>query len=168
MTVQDDITNLCQQIKHTGLSKIYLTQLNKFLWRYIYKGVPETTSVKKLIPVKNNRLLQGILLATIINHPIILDEVHENLGRASLPEKDLEQLRCQILDRYYNNNNEVIEYPFDYDRLVLFAPFVRANTEQEKVCIGWWEVWNRIFCSHDTETDDWTVKCVRKQLFLKE
>lgn len=167
-TIQETIKQLCQSIQHKDLSRIYFATLNKFIWQYIYKKPAHSQTVHKLIPIKNNRLLAEILLATILNHPIILDEVHDNLGRAQFSETDLEKIRCQILDGYYNNNDTYVQCEFDEERLLVFAPFVRKTTDLEDVRMGWWEVWSQLFGVVPSTNDDWTMTCKLKQIYVED
>ena len=166
--IQETIKQLCHSIQHKDLSRIYFATLNKFIWRYIYKKPAGTQTTHKLTPVKNNRLLAEILLATILNHPIILDEVHDNLGRAQFSEADLEKVRCQILDGYYNNYDVQIQREFDEERILMFAPFVRGTTELDDVRMGWWEIWSQLFGTVKSTNDDWTMTCKLKQVYVED
>ncbi|MEK7654897.1 MAG: DNA primase [Pseudomonadota bacterium] len=166
--IQETIKQLCNSIQHKDLSRIYFATLNKFLWRYIYKKPAHTQTAHKLTPIKNNRLLAEILLATILNHPIILDEVHDNLGRAEFSEPDLEKMRCQILDGYYNNYEALVQPEFDEERLLVFAPFVRKTADLEDVRMGWWEVWSQLFGAVQSTNDDWTMTCKLKQVYVED
>lgn len=166
--IQETIKQLCHSIQHKDLSRIYFATLNKFIWRYIYRKPANTKTAHKLTPIKNNRLLAEILLATILNHPIILDEVHDNLGRAQFSEADLEKVRCQILDGYYNNYDAQIQCEFDEERILVFAPFVRKTTDLEDVRMGWWEIWSQLFGNVQSTNDDWTMTCKLKQVYVED
>ena len=166
--IHETVKQLCHSIQHKDLSRIYFATLNKFIWRYIYKKPANNQTGHKLTPIKNNRLLAEILLATILNHPIILDEVHDNLGRAQFNEADLEKIRCQILDGYYNNYDVQVQREFDEERILVFAPFVRKTTDLEDVRTGWWEVWSQLFGVVQSTNDDWTVTCKLKQVYVED
>lgn len=166
--IQETVKQLCGSMQHKDLSRIYFATLNKFIWQYIYKKPTNTKTAHKLIPIKNNRLLAEILLATILNHPIILDEVHDNLGRAQFSEADLEKMRCQILDGYYNNYDVQIQREFDEERILVFAPFVRKIADLEDVRMGWWEIWSQLFGVVQSTNDDWTMTCKLKQVYVED
>jgi len=166
--IQETLKQLCHSIQHKDLSRIYYATLNKFLWKYIYKRPTSNQTAHKLIPIKNNRLLAEILLATILNHPIILDEVHDNLGRAQFSEADLEKIRCQILDGYYNNCEVQIQPAFDEERILLFAPFVKKTADFEDIRAGWWEVWSQLFGVVQSTSVDWAMTCKLKQVYVED
>ena len=141
------MTNI--QSKMIGPSYRYYL-LNK-LWTLIKSlKSPKKSALKNISLLTKEHyyeILGEILLATVIMHPILLEDVQEYLGRICFKENGeenrLENLRTKLLESYFSSASiELVDF-LNVEKLESYAPFLKKSTPLERVKEGWMDVWHQ-------------------------
>ena len=109
--------------------------------------------------VKQRDFPARVLLVCVINHPDLLDEVHEALALLPMPDEELSNVRQAILTIYSQSkdlDSETLERHISSlgaqnsldrvlaDSIYTRAPFARRGAALETVRAGWHELWQQV------------------------
>ena len=104
-------------------------------------------------------LRERILLATLINHPEIFDEVEERLGMLEFSAVELDNLRQQVLNtlaRYESLDSEELRNHLSEEgfgaeigtllskNVYMHARFARSDGDVKEALNGWLDTWQRL------------------------
>ena len=128
------------QEKEIGTS--YRQCLLKKLWEKTRSQKPIKTKILNELPSKSHReeLLSKILLATLVLHPILMEDLQEHLGRINFKDDRLENLKHQLLESYFSSASIGDVGFLDFDQLEAYAPFIRKQTETSLAKESWMDV----------------------------
>lgn len=129
-----------------SLGYAYRKQLLDYIWQHYKKPLEQKKYFPKILSKRRKKeFLEEILLATLINHSTLIEEVQENLGRVNFSTSRLEQLRHKVLDNYFMSEDMDVKEWVNIEKLEQDIPFIQKETDLSIVRSGWWEVWYRRF-----------------------
>lgn len=165
VSTKNFINKIIKKIPDRTLSYEYSRFLSKMLWLKTRFIEPHKKS-KVLSIQKKQKVLEQLLLAILINHPILLDEVHENLGRVEFQDSELDKIRKDILSSYHQSSDyKAVSMPIEKDWLL----FIQSSRPLEQVREEWWEIWKRLFEKPDEQMgiDKWEqIKAMKSSYIL--
>ncbi len=161
--IQKQYTLWSHAIKNTDVSKNYLYAFKNLFFKNIVQTKGRGHSVTPPFPLKKgplNFLLipERLLLAILINHPNLLDEVSDDFVFLEFKEPRLHEMRDIILRFYAEKTlNEIslkdylLHHGFESEIEAILSPqilihgaFAKPTASFEEVREGWKEVYNHI------------------------
>ncbi len=141
------------------------------LW-YKHKGkalVDKISTKQVVVPfqrhvLKKKLLSQKILLATLINHPTLIDNVAEQLALVEFDNESWQQLKQCILQNmngdfsslkeelHLKGFSSILEEILD-KKIYLHAPFAQEGTDSKVALDRWEEIWNRVAWQESVKKD---------------
>lgn len=156
-------TEMCWKIIHDNvLQRYYRQELETRLYKLIRedikgRGLPQLSGVTK--PLIKKSWGEKILLATLINHPTLIEELGEYLMAIQFQDKKSEHIRQSLLS-WLSVTDEQIQgvmigplqdesgediKAFLNEQDYSLAPFARGNASVQEAKEGWLHIWSRLF-----------------------
>lgn len=173
--VKKYISELVSVIKDVDLQKLYaydvyqefdeLVKLSYHENKRYKKTVSSSISVRqKALVTKKNVISQKILLATLINHPTLINELHEFFIQIAFDNEIWNNMRdvmlsydeeknTKLLDFLVKNNLESAVKEIYDSKVFLYAPFAKESADQETAKKGWLDVWHHVVWQNEVRND---------------
>lgn len=158
--LQKQCTLWCEAIQNTEIKKNYHYAFKDFF----YKNIVAKRNNRQIIsPFKKTNLnflfiYEHLLLAILINHPILLDEASDDLASLEFNESRLHDLRDVILHFYaergldeMNLKDYLLQQGFEREvatilsaQILIHGAFAQTSASLEEARKGWREIFNKL------------------------
>lgn len=156
-------TEMCwRAIQNKVLQHYYRQEFEKRLYSlmredYRKKSLPRFSTVNK--PLAKQKWGEKILLATLLNHPTLIEELGEQLMAVQFQDVKYERIRQyllawssveeqkieEVMRGVLQNEGEVVLEALLNEQNYSFAPFARSTASETEAKEGWLHVWARLF-----------------------
>ena len=149
-------------------------------WRRYSTPLKPAPLMVSLASPKKNHLGHKILLATLVNHPTLIEDTAESLTLLSESSSDYDELRQAILSIIAETPALSVRELKDLlsqrgfgpllaglltPQIYSFAPFAKETATKEEALAGWKEVWYRTVAKHHLATETFRTAAVVRDQF---
>lgn len=158
--LQKQCTLMCEAIQNPDVRKHYHYAFKELFFKNI---VGKRQNIQPLSPLKKSSsnilfILNYLLLAILINHPILLGEVSDEFDSLEFKEPSLHDLRNKMLQLYAEGALDkmtmkdcLLQQGFDKEletilsaQVLIHGSFALPSASTEEAHAGWREIFNRI------------------------
>lgn len=158
--LQEQYNTWAKAIAHPDIQKNYTYAFKELFYKHIIGVKKEDSLIRSPKKVGLNFLLihERLLLAILLNHPQIINELSDELAEIDFKDKRHQELRDAILQCYVEKPLDVesvraylVDKGFEQEVKTLLSPqvlihgaFAKASAPLEEVQRGWKEIINRL------------------------
>jgi len=172
--VREEILRITGQQQNKALAKSFAQYLLSKLWNVTRNNKKHEKHHYNLPPLSKThhlKILSSIMLATLLKYPRLLDDIQEYLGRIQFEDPVFEQLKNQLLERYFDETTQIKPDILDIEKLIAYAPFLDNKHIDEEVNIK--DIWMDIYAQyliHTTQhAQTWQeLQSTKKKLIVEE
>ncbi|USO02803.1 MAG: DNA primase [Alphaproteobacteria bacterium] len=170
--IKEEIIRITKTQQNQALSNAFRQYLLNKLWEASKHKSKTSKDKNHKIPTlpkaQYREILAGVLLATLVKYPELLEDIQDYLGRLEFENPGFEALKYKLLERYFDETVTINTDALNIKKLTAYAPFL-DKPKEEKIKDIWIDIYTQYLNHTPQKSQSWEeIQASKKSLIVDQ